>query len=527
MSGSSVEHFVTTLHGERRPRRTAARALAGTLAITVLVSACGLTTGRDDTRAGDGTNSATADGGTDDRRGDDNRRDENDEGGGRGGNVAANTVPVGTPGLNPLPIPALLEPVVIDGVAAYDMSIDESTHDFGLGATTETIAYNGQSILGPTIRWTSGASVAMHVTNNLDEPTTTHWHGADVPAEDDGGPHSRIEPGTTWTADFEIIQPAATLWYHPHLMGNSAEQVFLGGAGMIIVDDDNPASALLPQTYGIDDIPVILQDREFTADGQLKFEINDRGTGDLNPDLTVNGTFDPYTVVPAGPVRLRLLNGSQARSYELSVDNGSMVKIASDGGYLESPVALQTLVLGPGDRAEIIVDTTEGPTSLTDATFGRVLELRTDTGLPTAEHAPEQLASIERITADMIDRDRTFVLDEVGDGWGINGVQMDMTRIDQTIEFGSTERWTITARDGFHTFHPHQTSFQILEINGRPPAPEDSGWEDNVIVNEGDEVVIAARFDSYTNPDIPYMFHCHILDHEETGMMGQFQVIEN
>ena len=526
MPGSPIERFVTALNDERRPRRRAPGALAATLAITILVSACGLTAEREDTRSDDDTNSTTTAGSTGDRR-DDNRRDEDDDRGGRGGNGAANTVPVGTPGLNPLLIPELLEPVVIDGVATYNMSIGESTHDFGLGATTETIAYNDQSILGPTVRWTSGNSVAMHVTNDLDEPTTTHWHGADVPAEDDGGPHSRIEPGTTWTADFEIIQPAATLWYHPHLMGNSAEQVFLGGAGMIIVDDDNPAAANLPQTYGIDDIPVILQDREFTADGQLTFEVNDRGTGDLNPDLTVNGTFDPYTVVPAGPVRLRLLNGSQARPYELSVDNGSMVKIASDGGYLESPVALQALVLGPGDRAEIIVDTTDGPTSLTDANFGRVLELRTDTSLPAADHPPEQLASIERITNDMIDRDRTFVLDEVGDGWGINGAQMDMTRIDQTIEFGSTERWTITALDGFHTFHTHQTMFQILEINGRPPAPEDSGWEDNVIVDEGDEVVIAARFDSYTNPDIPYMFHCHVLDHEETGMMGQFQVIEN
>ena len=497
------------------------------LAAAIMVSGCGFESGREDSRAGGEANSSTSEGSSDGGGGEDNRRDDNDDRGGSGGNDGANAVPVGSAGLNPLLIPELLEPVVIDGVATYDMSIGPSAHDFGLGAATETVAYNGQSILGPTVRWTSGDAVAMHVTNDLDEPTTTHWHGAEVPAEDDGGPHSRIEPGTTWTADFEIIQPAATLWYHPHLMGSSAEQVFLGGAGMIIVDDDNPAAGDLPQTYGIDDIPVILQDREFTADGQLNFEINDRGTGDLNPDLTVNGTFDPYTVVPAGPVRLRLLNGSQARFYELSVDNGSMVKIASDGGYLESPVTLQTLAMGPGDRAEIIVDTSDGPTSLIDATFGRVLELRTDTSLPTAEHPPAQLATIERITDDMIDRDRTFVLDEVGDGWGINGVQIDMARIDQTIEFGSTERWTLTARDGFHTFHTHQTMFQILEINGRPPQPQDSGWEDNVTVNEGDEVIIAARFDSYTNPDIPYMFHCHILDHEETGMMGQFQVIKN
>lgn len=343
----------------------------------------------------------------------------------------------------------------------------------------------------------------------------------------DGGPHSRIDPGQTWVADFSVIQPAATLWYHPHMMGTSAEQVYHGAAGMIIVDGDNPAAANLPSTYGIDDIPVILQDREFTADGQLSFEIDNDDNGDLNPDLTVNGTFDPYTTVPAGPVRLRLLNGSQARIYELSVDNDSMVKIASDGGYLAAPAPLETVTIGPGDRAEIIVDTTDGPVMLLDADLGRVLELRPNTELPAAQHPPEQLAEIDVISADSIDRDRTFVMDEVGDGWGINGQQMDMTRIDQTINFGGTERWTITVDDGIHTFHVHQTQFQILSINGEPPPPEDSGWEDTILVTEDHEVIIAARFDSYANPDVPDMFHCHVLDHEDLGMMGQFQVTDN
>jgi suppressor of ftsI len=341
------------------------------------------------------------------------------------------------------------------------------------------------------------------------------------------GGSCRIDPGQTWAAEFPVIQPAATLWYHPHLMGTSAEQVFAGVAGMIIVDDDNPLAADLPGTYGVDDIPVILQDREFSADGQLAFEIDDGGDGDLNPDLTVNGTLDAYTTVPAGPVRLRLLNGSQARVYELSVSNGSMVKIASDGGYLAAPVPLDTLTLGPGDRAEIIVDTADGPATLVDADFGRVLELRTDPSLPAGQPPPPQLASIDPITVEEIDHDRVFLMGRVDGGWGINGEQMDITRIDETITFGNTERWTITVRDGTHTFHPHQTQFQILEINGQPPPPEHSGWEDTVLVTENQDIVIAARFDSYTNPDIPYMFHCHVLDHEHLGMMGQFRVVEN
>jgi bilirubin oxidase len=476
-----------------RPRSTPIIAAVIAVASTLTIAACGL------------TDNAFGNGGF-----------EQDD-------VVATQIDPAGAAANQLLIPPLLEPTPGDG--RFELSIGSSSHDFGSGVATETVSYNGQSILGPTLRWQSGANVQLAVTNELDEGTTAHWHGADVPAEDDGGPHSMIEPGQTWLADFEVIQPAATLWYHPHMMGTSAEQVFHGAAGMIIVDDDNPAAAALPNSYGVDDIPVILQDREFDAAGQLSFEIDNDDDGDWNPDLTVNGTADPYTTVPAGPVRLRLLNGSQARLYELSVDNGTMVKIASDGGYLPSPTALETLTIGPGDRAEIIVDTSAGPVALLDSNFGRVLELRPDDSLPTAEFPPEQLVYIDIITEAEIDNDRTFVMDEVGNGWGINGNQMDMGRIDETVSFGDTERWTITVEDGIHTFHVHQTQFQILSINGEPPAPEDAGWEDTVLVTEDREVVIAARFDSYANPDTPYMFHCHILDHEDLGMMGQFRVV--
>ncbi len=443
--------------------------------------------------------------------------------GGDDGGALAN--PPDTPATTRLLIPELLEPTMIDGVARYHLTIGESSHDFGDGRRADTRSYNDASILGPTLRWNTDDFVAIDVTNNLPETTTTHWHGADVPAEDDGGPHSRIEAGQTWTADFRVIQPAATLWYHPHLMGTTAEEVFAGAAGLIIVDDDNPATTDLPSTYGVDDIPVILQDREFTPDGQLAFELDDDDNGDLNPELTVNGTMDAYTTVPAGPVRLRLLNGSQARVYELSVDNGSMVKIASDGGYLAGPVPLETLTLAPGDRAEIIVDTSDGGAVLLDEAFGRVLELRPDPTLPTAEHPPAQLATIDPITPDMIDRDRTFQLGEVGGGWGINGQQMDMSRIDETVDFDDIERWTVNVGEGVHSFHIHQTQFQILEVDGEPPPPEDAGWEDTVLVTDDQQVVVAARFNTYANPDVPYMFHCHILDHEDTGMMGQFRVV--
>ena len=451
---------------------------------------------------------------------------------GCGGAGAVVQTPVETPGVAPLPIPPLLEPAIEDGVSQYGLTIGPSQHDYGQAGMTDTYSYNGMSVLGPTLRLRTGDSVAISVTNELDEVTTTHWHGADVPAEDDGGPHSLIEPGKTWVADFDVIQPAATLWYHPHAHGSTAEHVYRGAAGLIIIEDDNPAAAALPATYGVDDIPVIIQDRDFTGDGQLDFAIDDGENGNLYDTLTVNGTINPFVEVPKGLVRLRLLNGSQARIYRLGVEGANMTKIASDGGYLASPVVLDQLMLAPGDRAEIIVNIGEESAALVDSEFGRVLELRPDVSASGTGVLPDKLADIERISESEITVDRSFDMDdfrnfwEFSPSWGINGAQFDMGRIDVTVQLGATERWTLSGDDGQHVFHPHQIQFQILSINGEPPPPEESGWEDSVLVNDEREVVIAARFHTYAAEDTPYMFHCHILDHEDLGMMGQFLIVE-
>ena len=435
-------------------------------------------------------------------------------------------VPVDTPAETPLSVPPLLKPTVENGVAHYDLKIGTSSHDYQKASLTDTYSYNGMSVLGPTLRLKTGDSVAISVTNDLDQITTTHWHGADVPAEDDGGPHSPIEPGTTWVADFNVIQPAATLWYHPHSHGSTAEHVFRGAAGMIIIDDDNPAAAALPATYGVDDIPVIIQDRDFTDDGQLDFAIDPGGRGNRDGTLTVNGTINPFVEVPTGPVRLRLLNASQARIYDLSVEGATMTKIASDGGYLASPIALDRLMLAPGDRSEIIVDVGVSSAALVDGTFGRVLELRPNESASTAGQLADKLVTIDRISESEITVDRRFHMEKIGDGWGINGVQMDMSRINETVQLGDTERWTITADTGMHVFHIHQTQFQIMTINGEPPPPEEAGWEDSVFVDPGREIVIASRFNTHADNDTPYMYHCHVLDHEDLGMMGQFLVVE-
>ena len=446
--------------------------------------------------------------------------------------AAVERVSVDTPAVAPLSIPPLLEPTIENGVSHYGLTIGTSQHDYKQASMTDTYSFNGMSVLGPTLRLRTGDSVVISVTNELDETTTTHWHGADVPAEDDGGPHSLIEPGKTWVADFDVIQPAATLWYHPHAHGLTAEHVYHGAAGLIIIEDDNPAGTLLPATYGVDDIPVIIQDRDFTDDSQLDFAIDNSEEGNLDSVLTVNGTINPYVETPMGLVRLRLLNGSQARIYQLSVEGSDMTKIASDGGYLASPVVIEQLVLAPGDRAEIIVNVGVESAALVDSTFGRVLELRPNGSASGTGMLPDKLATIERISESEITVDRSFHMGDARNfwefdaSWAINGVQFDMSRIDVKVQLGDTERWTLFSDDGEHVFHPHQIQFQILAINGEPPPPEESGWEDSVLVNAGREVVIAARFNTYAAEDTPYMFHCHILDHEDLGMMGQFLVVE-
>ncbi|MEM7142681.1 MAG: multicopper oxidase domain-containing protein [Actinomycetota bacterium] len=434
-------------------------------------------------------------------------------------------VRVSGPAENPLWVPSLATPAIADdGTVRYDIELAPSTHDFGDGRVSPTLAYGGGSLLGPTLRLGEGASAQLAVTNRTGEITTTHWHGADVPGDDDGGPHSPIAPGETWIADFDVVQSAATLWYHPHRMGTTAEQVYAGAAGFLLIDDASVASEVLPREYGVNDIPLLLQDRDFDENGELAYELVAAGRGDQDPYLFVNGTSNPYLDVPAGLIRLRLLNGSQGRVYDIAVDGAALTMVASDGGYLATPAVLDDLELAPGERAEIVVDVPEdGVVSITDDAFGRVIELRADPDLGrSAGSLPERLATIEPLDLDGA-VERSFHLEEVGDGWGINGRQMDMGRVDLDIAHGDTEVWTLTARNGIHAFHVHQVQFQVVTRNGAPPPPEESGWKDTVRVTGSDTVVIAARFDSFTS-EVPYMFHCHLLDHEDLGMMGQFTV---
>jgi FtsP/CotA-like multicopper oxidase with cupredoxin domain len=392
------------------------------------------------------------------------------------------------------------------------------------------------------LRAARGEQVLVNVTNNVAENTSLHWHGMHLPARMDGGMHQPIEPGATWSPTWAIDQPAATLWYHPHLHGNTAEHVYRGLAGMFVLDDPDGGALDLPHTYGVDDLPVIVQDKAFTDAGHL-----DTGAplfspvGFLGDTVVVNGTIAPYQNVNSERVRLRLLNASNARSYGLGLDdNRPMTLIGTDGGLLPAPVDLTRVRLSPGERAEVIVTMRPGervvlrsfPSDLGADFFQQrfaggddtldILQLRAAAKLDASPQIPARLApEAEPRQSDAVIT-RTFELS----GTDINGRGLDPARIDEVVTVGDTEIWELTNTGGSpHSFHVHDAQFRVLSVDGREPPPALRGPKDTIYAEPDTTIRLVMRFTDYTDPDFPYMFHCHVLQHEDAGMMGQFVVV--
>ncbi|MBV1868797.1 MAG: multicopper oxidase domain-containing protein, partial [Marinosulfonomonas sp.] len=191
-------------------------------------------------------------------------------------------------------IPPVYEGTVLNGVRNYDLSLQNGKTEFFKGFQTKTSGING-SFLGPVLRMRSGETVQMRVTNNLGHDSTLHWHGMNVPAKADGGPHQVIKPNQTWSPQFMIHEKASTMWYHSHLMHETAPQVWSGLAGMIIIDDEEADALDLPSEYGVDDIPLVLQDRRFQSDGSMPYETSrhDQMAGMSGDTPLINGTVQP------------------------------------------------------------------------------------------------------------------------------------------------------------------------------------------------------------------------------------------
>ena len=439
-----------------------------------------------------------------------------------------------------LPIPPLGESRIEGGTRVFTLTPQAGKHEFVSGKPADSMGYNG-SYLGPTLRATRGEKVRVDVHNQLAEATTVHFHGMRLPAADDGGPHQMIDPGASSSPSWTIDQPAATLWYHPHPHGSTEKQVSLGLTGLFVIDEPEVSAGeetALPHTYGVDDVPVIVQDRRLDSNGQLTFDSSGNSLGTLGNSIVANGALGATLKVTSERVRLRLLNASGGRWFNFGfADNRTFRVVASDGGLLAAPVQVTRVQLSPAERAEIVVDLSAGEQIMLrsfapdlgtvnppDAFGGGkdfdVLRLDAAASLAPSPALPSRLATIPAIDVEKA-HVRSFTLN----GRTINNRTMDMNRVDEIVAKGATEVWYVDNTNVYqHNFHVHGVQFQLLDINGTPPPAALRGWKDTIPVLPRDRMRIAMHMPAYADSHHPYMYHCHVLAHEDQSMMGQYLV---
>ncbi|AKA39279.1 multicopper oxidase CueO [Yersinia ruckeri] len=505
-----------------------------------------------------------------------------------------------------LPIPPLLAP---DANRKIQLRLQTGSMLWVPGQTTQTWGING-GFLGPAIRLQRGKPVTIEVNNTLPEATTVHWHGLEIPGEVDGGPQALIAAGATRTVSFTVDQPAATCWFHPHTHNKTGYQVAMGLGGLVLIEDEESSKLALPKQWGVDDIPVILQDKLLNQDGQIDYQLDvmTAAVGWFGDKMFTNGAQYPQQITPRGWVRLRLLNGCNARSLNLALSNGRpMYVIASDGGFLPEPIVVTELPILMGERFEILVDMSDGNSldlvtlpvkqmGMTLAPFDQPLPvLRLQPSLSAGSKTlPDQLIALPVLPSldglkerwfqlmmnpqlDMLGmqalmtryghqamagmnmdqhggmamnesgKGRMAGMDHAAMGHGnmagmepgakaadsfdfshanmINGKAFSMTEAAFDVRQGQYEKWTISGEGDMmlHPFHIHGTQFRILTENGQPPAAHRRGWKDTVRV-EGARSEVLVRFNHLAPASQSYMAHCHLLEHEDTGMMLGFTV---
>lgn len=443
---------------------------------------------------------------------------------------------------NELAIPPLLDGREHDGRRVFDLTLEAGRSQLLPGSSADTWGVNG-AYLGPTLRAERGDRLELRVRNELPEATTIHWHGMYLPAIADGGPHQLIEPGETWTPSWTIEQPAATLWYHPHPHGETADHTYRGIAGLFIVDDPHLDHLPLPHQYGVDDIPLVIQDKRLNDDGSLDFSQSwISPTGRLGDTILINGTYDPYLHIGDEHVRFRVLNASAARLYNIGFADGRPFHlIATDAGLLDSPQRVNRVQLSPGERAEIVASFRPGErvvlrsfepelgTNFFEARFAGgddsfdLLQIRAARALASSPSVPDQLADGHDLREEDAVQTRRFELD----GRSINGQRFEAERIDAVVTANTTEIWEVRNTSGTpHNFHPHGVSFRVLDYDDSAPSPTLTGLKDTVYAPPGATLRLLVRFGDYPDAETPYMLHCHILEHEDRGMMAQLVLVE-
>ncbi len=449
-----------------------------------------------------------------------------------------------------------------------------STMDLLPGAPTQVWKYEGEvvqgtpqnlqsipdSFLGPTIRVHRGQTIRINFTNNLPEMTLVHWHGLHVPEEMDGHPRFTVEPGASYVYEFTVMNRAGTYWYHPHPDMRTAIQVYRGMAGLFIVSDDEEQALGLPS--GEADLPIVLQDRIFAADNQFVYQPTTM-LGFLGDRMLVNGNIARAVDVASRAYRLRFLNGSNSRFYKLAWSDGTpMTVIASDGGLLEAPVQRPYLMLSPGERYEVIADLRTSPTrrirrlvsqafspmgnmggggaTLANGAAFPIMSFRIRRRVADNFVLPQTLSAITRYRLeDAVNaaNPRAFPISFQMGMWMLNGRMFEMNEVaaNEIVALNTLEAWDITNQAGMvqmaHPMHVHLVQFQIIErqmnasgatnYEGVRYGFVDSGWKDTFMLMPGERVRFLLRFEDFTGK---FLYHCHNLEHEDMGMMRNFQV---
>lgn len=435
----------------------------------------------------------------------------------------------------PLPVPPLIESR--RGQPLF-LTMQRTHWSFTGGSKAQVWGFNGL-YLGPTVRVWNGDDVKLIYSNRLNEPVAMTVSGLQVPGALMGGAARMMSPGVDWSPVVPVRQPAATCWYHANTPNRMAPHLYNGLAGMWLVEDEVSKSLPIPKHYGVDDFPIIIQDKRLDNFGSPEYDPPANG-GFFGDTLLVNGVQNPYVEVSRGWVRLRLLNASNARRYQLRMSDGRPFNvIASDQGFLPAPVAVEQLSLAPGERREVLIDMSQGdevsitageaagivdrlrgffePSSILVSTL--VLNLRPTGLLPlVTDNLPMRILA-DQMLAGSVSRTREFRL---GDGEpGINGALWDMTRIDTQAQQGSFERWVIHA-DTPQAFHIQGVMFLIKSVNGAQTMAEDRGWKDTVWVDG--EVELLVSFTQPSSEHFPFVYYSQMLEMADRGTAGQMLV---
>jgi spore coat protein A, manganese oxidase len=459
--------------------------------------------------------------------------------------------PAVTPFAAFLPIPQPLTPTRVEtGADFYDVFMREADIQLLPGRKTRMLTYNEQ-FPGPMIVATLNRPAIVTYHNGLAVNTTIHNHGEYVSGDSDGHPDDAILPGATKTCFYPNTseKPADdvvehTQWFHDHIEHATAFNVYHGLAGLYLFNDPKTAALNLPS--GGADIPLVITDKLFNADNSLfyTFPSFDSENGFLGDVIQVNGAPQPRLEVERRKYRFRFLNACDSRNLELALGSKApLTIIASECGFLESPVSAGSLFMAPAERYEVVVDFARYPVGtkvvLQNLQGGKrttsVMRFDVIRDAVDTSTVPTHLRTIRRIPEAEATVQRRFVFERSNGQWEINGKTFDGNRIDAQPRVGDTEIWTLRNDSGgwLHPVHIHLLNFQVLDRNGKPPLPQEAGWKETIRVGPDETVRVIMKW-----PPIPdnggvvasfrnrYVFHCHNLEHEDHDMMLQLKVID-